>query len=123
MNPRPENLTCAGGLAPVTNYESHEFGARKRTRTSTPLRELAPEASASANSAIRAHEQVKRGDFIVPARRRVCQRERSAKKAEQNGVALTTVPFRNTSSTGGKIDVHFTAPREAAVVYSAALLC
>jgi hypothetical protein len=29
-------------------------GARERTRTSTPLRELAPEASASANSATRA---------------------------------------------------------------------
>src|SRR5579863_1394662 len=27
------------------------FGAQERTRTSTPLRELAPEASASANSA------------------------------------------------------------------------
>src|SRR5258708_37535488 len=31
-----------------------EIGARKRTRTSTPLRELRPERSASANSAIRA---------------------------------------------------------------------
>ena len=30
------------------------LGARKRTRTSTPLRELGPEPSASANSAIRA---------------------------------------------------------------------
>jgi hypothetical protein len=30
------------------------YGARERTRTSTPLRELAPEASASANSATRA---------------------------------------------------------------------
>jgi hypothetical protein len=31
-----------------------EFGARKRTRTSTPLREPGPEPGASANSAIRA---------------------------------------------------------------------
>src|SRR6266403_4273348 len=31
-----------------------EIGARKRTRTSTPLRELEPESSASASSAIRA---------------------------------------------------------------------
>src|SRR5580658_9439756 len=33
---------------------SYLHGARERTRTSTPLRELAPEASASANSATRA---------------------------------------------------------------------
>src|ERR1700687_3295733 len=32
-------------------------GARKRTRTSTPLRELGPEPSASASSAIRAQNQ------------------------------------------------------------------
>ena len=49
-------------------------GARKRTRTSTPLRELAPEASASANSAIRACKRVLRGKLIVPARGSVCQR-------------------------------------------------
>jgi hypothetical protein len=30
---------------------THNIGAQERTRTSTPLRELAPEASASANSA------------------------------------------------------------------------
>jgi hypothetical protein len=35
-------------------------GARKRTRTSTTLRSLAPEASASANSAIRAQARVHR---------------------------------------------------------------
>jgi hypothetical protein len=34
--------------------KSKSVGARKRTRTSTPLREPAPEAGASANSAIRA---------------------------------------------------------------------
>ena len=39
----------------VTGKENlGDFGARKRTRTSTPLREPAPEAGASANSAIRA---------------------------------------------------------------------
>jgi hypothetical protein len=38
------------------------------------LRELAPEASASANSAIRAYKQVLRGKLIVPARGGVCQR-------------------------------------------------
>src|ERR1700731_1096488 len=42
------------------------FGARKRTRTSTPLRELAPEASASANSAIRALEQVCEANSLCP---------------------------------------------------------
>src|SRR5450755_2798551 len=35
-------------------FVSAEFGARKRTRTSTPLREPGPEPGASANSAIRA---------------------------------------------------------------------
>jgi hypothetical protein len=38
----------------ILNSQAGSYGARKRTRTSTPLRELAPEASASANSAIRA---------------------------------------------------------------------
>ena len=37
-----------------TPREWRAIGARKRTRTSTPLRELRPERSASANSAIRA---------------------------------------------------------------------
>jgi hypothetical protein len=37
------------------------YGAQERTRTSTPLRELAPEASASANSATWAHFAAKRG--------------------------------------------------------------
>jgi hypothetical protein len=37
-----------------TKTQRNYFGARKRTRTSTPLRELGPEPSASANSAIRA---------------------------------------------------------------------
>jgi hypothetical protein len=53
-------------------------GARERTRTSTTLRSLAPEASASASSATRARVlwvkprpkpglQFQRGFFIVPA--------------------------------------------------------
>src|SRR6202050_2855206 len=65
------------GFSPVTSYKlpvTWIYGARKRTRTSTPLRELAPEASASANSAIRAHLRVLRGKLIVPARGGVCQR-------------------------------------------------
>ncbi len=37
--------------------EEGKDGARKRTRTSTTVRPLAPEASASANSAIRALQQ------------------------------------------------------------------
>ena len=36
--------------------ECGKDGARKRTRTSTTVRPLAPEASASANSAIRAQQ-------------------------------------------------------------------
>src|SRR5258708_37515796 len=57
------------------NKDLQIVGARKRTRTSTPLRELAPEASASANSAIRAHQRVMRGKSIVPANGSVCQRD------------------------------------------------
>src|SRR5271157_3524367 len=34
---------------------SHCIGAVKRTRTSTPVKELAPQASASTNSAMTAH--------------------------------------------------------------------
>src|SRR6202050_4719798 len=41
-------------------------GAQERTRTSTPLRELAPEASASANSATWAFRAAKRGETILP---------------------------------------------------------
>src|ERR1039457_4177387 len=41
-------------------------GAQERTRTSTPLRELAPEASASANSATWAFRAAKRGESILP---------------------------------------------------------
>jgi hypothetical protein len=42
------------------------YGAQERTRTSTPLRELAPEASASANSATWALSDAKRGKSILP---------------------------------------------------------
>lgn len=48
-------------------------GAQERTRTSTPLRELAPEASASANSATWAFPAA--GTTIhIAAHYRVCQR-------------------------------------------------
>src|SRR6266403_6019812 len=50
------------------------FGAQERIRTSTSLRTLDPESSASASSATWAHERVLRGEFIVPAHRCVCQR-------------------------------------------------
>src|SRR5579864_8545544 len=40
------------------------FGARKRTRTSTPLREPGPEPGASANSAIRAQQVVNRSNSL-----------------------------------------------------------
>src|SRR5579859_536371 len=40
------------------------FGARKRTRTSTPLREPGPEPGASANSAIRAQRAVNRNNSL-----------------------------------------------------------
>ena len=42
------------------------FGAQERTRTSTPLRELAPEASASANSATWAFPAAGKLQFILP---------------------------------------------------------
>src|ERR1700704_3150153 len=50
------------------------FGAQERIRTSTSLRTLDPESSASASSATWAQERVLRGEFIVPAHRRICQR-------------------------------------------------
>jgi hypothetical protein len=37
-----------------------KIGAQERTRTSTPLRELAPEASASANSATWAFQSARK---------------------------------------------------------------
>jgi hypothetical protein len=43
-----------------------DYGAQERTRTSTPLRELAPEASASANSATWAFRAAIRGESILP---------------------------------------------------------
>ena len=49
--------------------ESYKYGAQERTRTSTPLRELAPEASASANSATWALRAAKRGKSILPRSR------------------------------------------------------
>ena len=44
-----------GRVGPRPLYEFQIFGAEKRTRTSTPLRERGPEPRASANSAISAH--------------------------------------------------------------------
>src|SRR6266850_952086 len=59
------------------NLKDEKIGARKRTRTSTPLRELEPESSASASSAMRAllrclsrlerSQPALRGKFILPA--------------------------------------------------------
>ena len=49
------------------------IGAQERTRTSTPLRELAPEASASANSATWAQGAAKRGRLMMPLLPLVCQ--------------------------------------------------
>ena len=50
------------------------FGARKRTRTSTTVRPLAPEASASASSAIRAQQRKIEAIFILSAWKPLCQR-------------------------------------------------
>src|SRR5690349_7822888 len=50
------------------------FGAQERTRTSTPLRELAPEASASANSATWA-KCGENGENYSGASANECQRE------------------------------------------------
>src|SRR5258706_3640859 len=46
--------TCYQQLRDDEVKDDEKIGARKRTRTSTPLRELEPESSASASSAIRA---------------------------------------------------------------------
>jgi hypothetical protein len=72
----PEDGRTKGASTQFQWQACRTFGARKRTRTSTPLRELAPEASASANSAIRACKRVLRGKLIVPVGCCVCQRGR-----------------------------------------------
>ena len=57
----------------VPNQKCLRVGAQERTRTSTPLRELAPEASASANSATWAFPAAGTTTHIA-AHSRVCQR-------------------------------------------------
>ncbi len=48
----PERYCAASGKKPIcTQFPERSRGAQEKTRTSTPLRELAPEASASTNSA------------------------------------------------------------------------
>src|SRR5882762_1877270 len=69
--------TCYQQLRDDEVKDDEKIGARKRTRTSTPLRELEPESSASASSAIRAllrclsrlerSQPALRGKFILPA--------------------------------------------------------
>src|SRR6267142_3524807 len=69
--------TCCQQLRDDEVKDEEKIGARKRTRTSTPLRELEPESSASASSAIRAllrclsrlepSQPALRGKFILPA--------------------------------------------------------
>jgi hypothetical protein len=63
LAPKVPEVTFQQPPGTITRRSSHRRvrpklpvinGARERTRTSTPLRELAPEASASANSATRA---------------------------------------------------------------------
>jgi hypothetical protein len=62
----PEMVSHKKSLRPQCN-PFNLFGAQERTRTSTPLRELAPEASASANSATWAIPAAKqRGPSILP---------------------------------------------------------
>ncbi len=47
----PENRSFFLRCQTVSDYLKSEFGAQERTRTSTPVRALAPEASASTSSA------------------------------------------------------------------------
>ena len=77
-----------GHQVQITSHRN--YGARKRTRTSTPLRELAPEASASANSAIRAYQQLLRGELIVPAHGCLCQRGHWRCSSSSNWVRFRT---------------------------------
>src|SRR5882762_1050085 len=68
---------CCQQLRDDEVKDDEKIGARKRTRTSTPLRELEPESSASASSAIRAllrclsrlerSQPALRGKLILPA--------------------------------------------------------
>ena len=52
-----------------------ELGAQERTRTSTALRPLEPESSASASSATWAHRAVQRGKKNSACHRVLCQRD------------------------------------------------
>jgi Pyruvate flavodoxin/ferredoxin oxidoreductase, thiamine diP-bdg len=79
------------GTAWAASDSEREFGARERTRTSTTLRSLAPEASASASSATRA--RVKRAGLMGANRLRgifnfarglvLCQRGPNALENEE----------------------------------------
>src|ERR1035441_1209781 len=72
-------------------------GAQERTRTSTPLRELAPEASASANSATWAIRATKRGSTILT------RPPWFVNEARRRTVLLTCIPPITTVSLEAKV--------------------
>ena len=62
----PASPTSPSPRASAPPWRLEKFGAAKRTRTSTPVKELAPQASASTSSAMAAHS---RKPMLAKARR------------------------------------------------------
>ena len=84
----PINRVANGVLRASDCYR--RMGAQERIRTSTPLRTLDPESSASASSATWAQGAVPRGKIILPCGPRDCQRgaKVSAAAAQRPGIHL-----------------------------------
>ena len=89
-------------------------GARKRTRTSTTVRPLAPEASASASSAIRAQGAKKRGNSNFEGHGGVCQRNRALTETGRRQGRLVAL---NTPNVSPKAIGIKTRPREVSAAF------
>jgi hypothetical protein len=95
---RDKNGKCGHGKVRrvmASRGSSDSIGAQERTRTSTPLRELAPEASASANSATWASISAVSLNNIA-AGRIVCQRStRLRRGVDRQAGRLLQLPHTN----------------------------
>ena len=77
-------------------------GAQERTRTSTTVRPLAPEASASASSATWAQMQ-KQGDFDCDLGKEVCQSKRRDAQSWAMGTARHELSEKQTNRSNREI--------------------
>src|SRR6516164_10556048 len=107
---RQENMRLvAVGKFRGEAYMLRMFGAQERTRTSTTLRPLAPEASASASSATWAQVRILRGNFHSEVLGIFCQR--SGAHRARPGAALTSPT--SPSPTGIPFPECYTAPKNS----------